>query len=576
VNAAEIVIDKLGKVTKSNTGWTALCPAHADKSPSLSVSNGDGKVLINCHAGCPPDAVLRAIGLDWPDLFDDAETTPAQSNTETKYRYVDAGGELLFEVIRRPGKRFHQSPANGRTGPGAMQGVPLVLYRLPAVIEAATKREKVYICEGEKDADRLTREGVTASTNPMGAGKWSKVADHAAETLAGVDVIVVQDRDDPGRAHAADVAQRLEGVAASVRIVEPLEGKDVSDHLAAGRTLDELAPVDPTTETTDDAGKADPPLPLADRIRARLLSTEQLRELPPPEPLIDGWLNVNSLAMMFGPSGAGKSFVAIDMAMTVGSRRFWHSNDVTNGLVLYVVAEGTPGASLRSTAWETHHRTTSNVTWHPGAVNISDPAWATALAEVVAELKPVLVVIDTLARSIVGADENSSKDIGITVEHLEMIRNAAGCCVLIVHHAGKDVSKGGRGSTALKGAMDTEIEVNGTENRITVKNTKQKDAAEAPTLHFKLEPVPGTDSVVIVQTGRVDPDELPNAAFDTLAALRAIDVPEGVPSTAWRLAADASERSFFRHRSGLLKRGHVNNVGSDKQPRYRPADGEEE
>lgn len=313
---------------------------------------------------------------------------------------------------------------------------------------------------------------------------------------------------------------------------------------------------------------------LADRIRSRLVTTKQLRDMPPPTPMVHGWLNLDSLAMMYGPSGAGKSFVAIDLAMTVQSGlRWWHGNEVTPGDVLYIVAEGTPGATLRTTAWEEHHGRSSEVTWHPGAVSIFEPAWASAIAEIVTERRPSLVIIDTFARSIVGADENSTRDMGLAIEHLDMIRRAAGSCVLVVHHAGKDVAKGARGASALKGAMDTEIEVVGTEDRVTVRNSKQKDGPEAGTLHFRLRGVPDTGSVVLEQAGSRldDADDLHDAALATLEALSEIDTPEGTSSTAWRVATEVAERTFYRHKAELVRHGLVRNIGTDARPRYRPS-----
>ena len=86
--------------------------------------------------------------------------------------------------------------------------------------------------------------------------------------------------------------------------------------------------------------------------------------------------------------------------------------------MLYVVAEGVSGVGIRAEAWDQFHGTAGGVTWLPEAVNIYSPRWASALAEVVAEKRPALVVIDTFARSIVGADENSAKDVGQAVDHL--------------------------------------------------------------------------------------------------------------------------------------------------------------
>src|SRR5918994_2249123 len=78
----------------------------------------------------------------------------------------------------------------------------------------------------------------------------------------------------------------------------------------------------------------------ADRIRANLLTTAQLRAIPPPQPLIDGWLYRNSLATAYGRSGAGKTHVVMDMANAITTQRFWHSNPITNGGVFYIIAEG--------------------------------------------------------------------------------------------------------------------------------------------------------------------------------------------------------------------------------------------
>ena len=93
----------------------------------------------------------------------------------------------------------------------------------------------MYVVEGERDVLALERAGVTATCNPMGAGKWR---DTYAESLVGADVVVVADQDEPGRRHARQVAASLEGKASSVRIVEAAVGKDAADHLAAGKTID--------------------------------------------------------------------------------------------------------------------------------------------------------------------------------------------------------------------------------------------------------------------------------------------------------------------------------------------------
>jgi 5S rRNA maturation endonuclease (ribonuclease M5) len=233
------VLDRLEGVRPRRGGYRALCPAHADRNPSLSISEGDdGRVLLYCHAGCSPEAVLGSIGLDWSDLF--ANETAHAVEPEAVYEYMDAAGLLLFEVVRFPEKRFAQRRPDPER-PGSYlrnrDGVEPVLYRLPELLAAVDAGRTVYVVEGEKDVEALARLGVTATCNPGGAGKWRA---EYAEALRGATVIVVADRDEPGRQHAAQVARTLHGWAESVAIVEPAEGKDAADHVEAGHELSDF------------------------------------------------------------------------------------------------------------------------------------------------------------------------------------------------------------------------------------------------------------------------------------------------------------------------------------------------
>jgi 5S rRNA maturation endonuclease (ribonuclease M5) len=222
------------------------CPGHDDQHPSLSVDvDATGRVLLHCHAGCPQERViqeLRARGL-WPSGGSDRSATD-QSNRPRPvavYSYQDERGELLFQVIRYEPKAFRQRRPDGNGGwVWSLDGVRRVLYRLPEVIEAAKEGRDVWVAEGEKDAERLRSLGLVATTAPGGAGKWQH---EYSEVLRGAKVRIVVDRDEAGRKHAAAVASALRGVAAEVRIFEPAEGKDISDHLDAGLGLQELVEV---------------------------------------------------------------------------------------------------------------------------------------------------------------------------------------------------------------------------------------------------------------------------------------------------------------------------------------------
>lgn len=318
----------------------------------------------------------------------------------------------------------------------------------------------------------------------------------------------------------------------------------------------------------------DPPLDLAQRIRDALLTTEQVKKLPPPESIVEGWLNRDSIAMLYGPSGVGKSFVAADIALHLVYGAWWQGTAVKGGPVVYVVAEGAAGFGLRIDAWEHHNRMRQEVhqmRWLPWAVNIGDDTWAQALIDVCAELKPALIVLDTFARCILGIEENSAREIGLVVANLDRLRRATGACILLVHHSGKESERGSRGSSALRGALDTELELSGDADRMTLKVRKQKEGPEPAPLYLGLVTVDGTSSCAIGLPAALDPEQLPQGMAETLEALAAIDVPNGVAVTAWRQSSDKSERTFYRHRSLLVDAGLVVNVGGETSPRYRPA-----
>jgi energy-coupling factor transporter ATP-binding protein EcfA2 len=169
-------------------------------------------------------------------------TVNPRSALDHVYKYRDQEGKVIFEVVRRKNpKGFFQRRPNPRGGKpiSNLNGITPVLYNLPG-LKAADPAEPVWICEGEKDVDRLGSLDLVATTNPMGAGKWR---DEYAEALRGRIVAILPDNDEAGRQHARQVARSLQGKAVSVKVVElpglPDKG-DVSDWLDAGGTVERL------------------------------------------------------------------------------------------------------------------------------------------------------------------------------------------------------------------------------------------------------------------------------------------------------------------------------------------------
>ena len=249
-HAARELAEKLAAARHHNY-WMARCPAHADDKASLAIKEaGEGRVLVYCHAGCSQDAVIDALrdrGL-WPDRPKTNGDTKPRAEIAT-YDYVDTDGTLVFQVVRYAPKDFRQRRPDGKGGWVWKAATRVVPYRLPEIQEASASERPVFIVEGEKDVDNLTKLGIVATCNAGGAGKWR--VEHA-EYLKGADVIIVPDNDAPGRQHAESVAASLTGVAARVRILTlpdlPPKG-DVSNWIeAGGATEDWWALVEEATE----------------------------------------------------------------------------------------------------------------------------------------------------------------------------------------------------------------------------------------------------------------------------------------------------------------------------------------
>lgn len=230
-----------------------------------------------------------------------------------------------------------------------------------------------------------------------------------------------------------------------------------------------------------------------DLLERELLDSAALDSIQPLEPVIADVLYRDTLARVYGASGTFKSFMTLDFAGCVGTGMPWHGQEVTQGPVIYLVAEGMRGIRKRVRAWEQHHgRKMTGVYFLPRPVQAMDAEWL-VLIELCRRRKPALVVIDTQARVTVGVEENSNTEMGRVVDRMEQLRATSEACVLLVHHTGHDGDRG-RGATAVKGALQTELGVDRTgkglcDTQIKLKTGKQKDDEELGDVVFGLHQV---------------------------------------------------------------------------------------
>ena len=168
-------LDRLDGVAGGNNQYSARCPAHDDRTASLSVSTGqDGKILLHCHAGCKTPDILAAIGLEPKDLF--PPKGPARGRgkrkQEAEYLYYDMQDNPILKKIKYRyedgSKSYTWLHREGELWEKGGNGITPPLYRQNAI--AAAGDQPIYIVEGEKDADTLAGCGMIAVSAPNGAG----------------------------------------------------------------------------------------------------------------------------------------------------------------------------------------------------------------------------------------------------------------------------------------------------------------------------------------------------------------------------------------------------------------------
>ena len=293
-----------------------------------------------------------------------------------------------------------------------------------------------------------------------------------------------------------------------------------------------------------------------------LVHISNLADLPPLVWLHHPLLLENSLSVVYGRSGVGKSFFTLDVAMKVA----------TNHTVVYIAAEGERGYKKRFEAWCQHHHSSLHnhkLYLYRKSVQMLDDTELDTFIELIYNLHPDLVVIDTLARCTLGGDENSAKDMGRFVNACDKIRETTGAAVLVVHHTGKNENKGARGHTALPAATDMAIELtrelgDNTPPTIAVSCAKSKDAEEFDTYLLQLQKVTlpdGETSCVVVPSKNHHVKDPVNAhGKKILQAIFDDNASTGVSSSDLITSTNIKDSTFYREVKKLKDDGFVDHI----------------
>jgi hypothetical protein len=495
------------------------------------------KDYIREKCGLPqfkPNGRKRATSTEIDALFHGAVAAQAAErkkkiNVVATYKYTDEAGALLYEVLRLEPKSFRQRRPDGNAGwIWNLDGLCRVIYRWPDILQYPDAT--VFVCEGEKDTDRVASLGHCATC--VAHGKWT---DDCVAALAGRDCWILEDADEAGRKKALAAATALHGTAATIRIVRlpDLTGhpnnKDVSDWLDADpRRAEKLPDVCYDAPLwTPDAGVAVGAVG-ADDAETSTEAPIQLPVIVPwhfhqeTEPAPTAWLIKNILpetgaALISGQWGAYKTTIALDLSVAVmtGDAFAGRFQIKREGGVAYIAAEGAPGLASRLTAIARQRNFTAALpfAFRSDCPALTKPGALQRLAALIKEAAKqidekfgvplVLVFIDTVVTAAGYGKAGEDNDAAMAQKAMSVLSGLSrdtGALVVGIDHFGKVSETGTRGSSAKEAHADTVLavladrELSGTVTNTRLAIRKHREGASGIEIPFAPKVVEvGTD-----------------------------------------------------------------------------------
>lgn len=449
-------------------GIRAQCPAHDDQTPSLGVTHKDGKALVYCQTGCDTTDVLAAIGLTMADLFDkppDTKTAPKLGTITATYDYEDDDGVLVYQKVRFEPKTFRVRRPDGRGGwIWGIGDAPRILYRLREVRAAIREGKTIWVVEGEKDVERLRSLGLVATCNFDGAsedGKRSKWRKEYSEVLIGAHIIIIADNDAGGFAHARSIAKSTAGKAASIQLMRGLvdrERADISDHLDAGYSLDDIIPLEPEKTVN---GHRPGPVTIAENggeneddgpVRHIHLVPAAEVEMRRIKWLWDNRILLGGLTLLAGREGLGKSTIAVELTAQITRGELPGEMYGKPSTVIYINSEDARDYTIvprlvAANADLSRVMFADAITPDDVTTSVVLPLDTDRLAETITESGAVMVVLDAATSAIDNRlDGDKDRHMRQALEAIaRKVGERTGCAVLgIVHFGKRDSSDTGK------------------------------------------------------------------------------------------------------------------------------------
>jgi len=466
------LLDKLELVSGISPNWTARCPSHNDHKPSLSIKEtADGNILVNCLAGCPPKAVVEAVGFSLRDLF--ARPLAQSGPGNLYYDYVDEDGEILYQVVRKPDKAFlHRRPDDKGGWEWSASGVRKVLYRLPQVLEAIENGETVIVTEGEKDVHTFEHYGYVATCCSGGAQGWKK---EFGDIFDGANVVLCGDQDPAGQSYLRQVRDSLTSAASISKVELPALYKDITDwHEDRGgqEGIDLLidtasafsSEVLEEANTTFSASSIQFSDPESTNHESLLYSDSDVMTVMPlwgyldPAPMkwaIEDIIPYGYITILGADGGTGKSYIALRLMYSVATGTPFMGKVTEQANALYLDFELEVEDQKRR--WTQVLRGLETDQNDPLLVNkvfihkpegaLSDPQTVRKLCELTAEHNIGFIIIDSLTIGL-GNDSTDQKMITESLKRLQKLGT-----VLAIDHVSYATGRGNLGNASVYGSV---------------------------------------------------------------------------------------------------------------------------
>ncbi|MBN1566232.1 MAG: AAA family ATPase [Acidobacteria bacterium] len=426
--------------------YEARCPGHEDKRASLSIGLGtDGKILLDCKAGCKTDTILQSLGLSMRDLFPENNGNGHHPERQiiATYDYRTTDGTLSYQVVRFEPKDFRQRKPDGAGGwIWNAKGLKRLPYNLPE-IDAATE---VFIVEGEKDVESLRKIGLTATCIAGGAKSpdWPTVSQYFR---ADQHITIIPDNDGPGEGYQANAGAALCGKVASIKVLR-LEGLpekgDVSDWLvgrdpeAAAEELSRLSEAapewQPAESNPEQAVGFQPPAhwqlyDVADRFGWKC---------PDLEPVIEGILAKGNLLWLAAETQTGKTLFMLWVCLHLLNKGTLFDRFAVTPVkkILYVACED-PARRFKARLLDMTDAAIEAgrfVVYVAPGLSIFDSLCFLYLEEMVHDGGFDLLVIDTFQATTMGVSSFDDEKLSVVIRRLLDLTRRLGTTVIVNDH----------------------------------------------------------------------------------------------------------------------------------------------